>query len=160
MARLTGSAEITALISSLASTPARLAETTASASDEQLDRAAPGEWSTRTVLAHLRDDEFMVMRLRLERMLVEEAPSLAPFDEKGWSDSRFRGRDGLDELLADFRVQRAASLGILQMMTDEQWRRTGFQPEYGEFDIHWWVQHCLEHDNDHVAQIRNTLAIA
>ncbi|MBM4410818.1 MAG: hypothetical protein FJ037_05790 [Chloroflexi bacterium] len=124
------------LICTLAATPGILETMLLSASETALDHARPGEWPARTVAAHLRDDEFMVMRLRLERMLVEDAPTLVPFDEGAWAVSRWRGRDGVGDLLADLRMQRAASLHILTRLTEEQWRRLGKQPEIGTFDIH------------------------
>src|SRR3970040_1455536 len=100
------------LIARLADTPRKLAHLVAEATDEQLDRAAPGEWSARTIMAHLRDDEFMVMRLRLERLLAEHEPLLTNFDEKAWGQSRNRTRDRKETLLGDFALQRQASRNI------------------------------------------------
>ncbi len=158
MPTLTGSRNTTDLLTEFAAIPGRLDEAVASASDDQLDSAPEGEWTARTVLAHLRDDEFMVGRLRLERMLVESEPDLAPFDEKAWAGSRYTGRDSREQLLADFRLQRQASVAILNALGPDDWRRIGRQPEYGAFDIHWWLEHCLGHDNTHLAQITSTLA--
>ncbi len=121
---------------------------------------AEGGWSARTVLAHLRDDEFMVMRSRLVRMTVEDHPTLAPFDEKAWAASRWKGRDTVDELLADFRLQREVTMMGLRRLESDDWLRTGLQPEYGAFDVHWWVEHWLEHDENHIAQISSALAKA
>lgn len=42
-------------------------------------------------------------------------------------------------------------------MNDEEWRRIGHQPEIGTFDLLWWVEHVLEHDENHLAQIARTL---
>lgn len=141
-----------------AASPERLAEVVAGASEEALDRLpALREWSARTVLAHLRDDEFMVMRLRIERMLAEDGPTLAPFDEQAWERSRWRGDDNTDALLAGFRLHRAASADIVNRLTEVEWRRLGHQPEIGTFDLHWWVEHCLEHDEVHIAQVARAL---
>ena len=49
---------------------------------------------------------------------------------------------------------------ILRRLEGDDWKRTGLQPEYGAFDIHWWVELCLEHDETHVAQISSALAKA
>ncbi len=155
-----GTQEIPSLLQGLAATPDRLEALVRDADDNALDAAPEGEWSARTVLAHLRDDEFMVMRLRLERMTVEDHPTLAPFDEKAWAASRWQGRDTVDELLADFRLQREASMMILRRLEADDWKRTGTQPEYGAFDVHWWVEQGLEHDETHVAQISAVLAKA
>lgn len=146
------------LVARLAESPARLAEAVRGASEGDLDRVpAPGEWPARTVLAHLRDDEFMVMRLRAVRMLMEDQPSLVPFDELAWADSRWRGADTLDELREGFRIQRAATSAILHRLTEEDWRRLGTQPEIGTFDLHWWMQHTLEHDEVHISQAARAL---
>ena len=106
------------------------------------------------------DGEFMVMQLRLTRMLVEDHPTLALFDQEAWAASRWKGRDGLEELLADFRLQREASIMVLRRLEGDEWKRTALHPELGAFDVHWWVQHWLEHDETHVAQITEALATA
>ena len=155
-----GPTQHTELIRSLAETPETLAAMLEAASGSALDKAEPGEWTARVVAAHLRDDEFMVMRLRLERMLVEEAPSLVPFDKGAWAKTRWSGRDDVDDLLADLRMQRAASLHILARLSDEQWLHLGTQPEIGTFDIAWWVEHWAEHDADHLNQIAISLGLA
>ncbi len=46
---------------------------------------------------------------------------------------------------------------ILRRLRPDDWLRTGVQPEYGDFDVHWWVQHCLAHDEIHIAQIQSAL---
>ena len=155
-----GTQEIPSLLEGLAVTPDRLQAAVRDADDGALDAAPDGEWSARTVLAHFRDDEFMVMRSRLVRMTVEDHPTLAPFDETAWAASRWKGRDTADELLADFRLQREVTMMGLRRLESDDWLRTGLQPEFGDFDVHWWVEHWLEHDETHVAQITAALAKA
>ena len=155
-----GSQKIPSLLERLAATPDRVEVLVRDSDDTALGADAEGEWSARTVLAHLRDDEFMVMRSRLVRMTVEDHPTLAPFDEKAWATLRWKGRDTVDELLADFRLQREVTMMGLRRLEGDDWLRTGLQPEYGAFDVHWWVEHWLEHDDTHVAQITAALAKA
>ena len=156
---LRGSLDPATLLARLAESPDRVAAAVRGASDDALGRApAPGEWSARTVLAHLRDDEFMVMNIRAVRMLVEDNPALAPFDEQAWAATRWRGADGVDDLVEGFRQHRNATLAALARATPEQWRRTGSQPEIGSFDLLWWMEHTLEHDEDHIAQLERALA--
>jgi len=146
------------LVARYAESPARLAEAVAGASASDLDRvSAPGEWSARTVLAHLRDDEFMVTRPRMARILVEDHPKLAPFDEQAWAERRNRADDARDAIIEGFRIQRAATIALLRLVREADWARLGTQPEIGTFDLRWWVEHCLEHDEVHIAQSARAL---
>ncbi len=143
----------------LAGTQAALNRLAATLPDEALDfQPEPGAWSIREILAHLVDDEMYVMRTRLERIVKEDHPHLAPHDEKQWHATRNTTRDDRDELLADFALQRAASLGILHMLRDSDWARSGFQPEYGHFTAEGWLDHWVAHDTTHLRQIEANLA--
>ena len=121
-------------------------------------RPSADDWSIREILAHLVDDEMYVMRTRMERMIKEDHPTLAPHDEKRWYANRNTGRDALHELLNDFAVQRAASLGMLTMLRPSDWERRGLQPEYGEFSAEEWLGHWVEHDRTHIRQIETLIA--
>jgi hypothetical protein len=121
-------------------------------------RAAPDDWTIREILAHLVDDEMYVMRTRLERIIKEVRPDLVPHDEQQWYASRNTTRDALDELLADFAVQRAASLGIVAMLRESDWAREGYQPEYGVFTAETWLGRWADHDTVHLRQIEQRLA--
>lgn len=145
------------LIEELRLMPMSLSSVTRGASNDQLDR--PSEYSpcAREILAHLRDSEFMVMRLRVERILAEDVPVLAPFDEEAWAATRWRGRDSLSNLLEDFQVQRRASIDILERLTEAQWMRETKQIEIGVFDLLWWVEHWASRDREHLAQLHRLL---
>ena len=148
-------------IETLRQTSPELARLTAGATDAALDyRSAPDEWTVREILAHLVDDEMYVMRLRLERIVKEDHPHLAPHDEKAWYAQRNTTRDALPHLLTDFATQRAASLGIISMLRESDWQREGFQPEMGTFTAEVWLSHWAEHDTVHLRQIERALAEA
>lgn len=147
-----------ALIDTLRETHVALTRLTSGVSDAALDaRSAPDEWTVREVLAHLVDDEMYVMRTRMERIIKEDQPHLAPHDERKWYASRNTTRDSLTELLADFATQRAASLGILDMLRESDWAREGYQPEYGTFTAKAWLAQWAEHDTIHLRQIAQAL---
>jgi len=147
-------------IATLEQTSPTLIRLTSSLSDDALDyRQASDQWSIREVLAHLVDDEMYVMRTRLERMIKEDRPSLAPHDEQSWYASRNTTRDRLDDLLSDFGLQRAASLGIISMLRESDWVREGYQPEYGVFTAEEWLTHWAAHDTTHIRQIESNLGV-
>lgn len=148
----------TELIVALEQTGPALQRLTAGVADEALDfHSGPDEWSVREILAHLVDDEMYVMRLRLERIIKEDQPHLVPHDEQQWYASRNTSRDRLDELLADFSLQRAASLNIIKMQRESDWARLGTQPEYGTFTAESWLGSWVEHDAVHLRQIASAL---
>lgn len=147
-------------IATLGQTHATLLQLTEGLSDEILNfRTEPDAWSIREILAHLVDDEMYVMRTRMERIIKEDNPLLAPHDEKRWYATRNTTRDALAELLSDFAVQRAASLALLRMLREEDWQRQGRQPEYGDFTAEVWLGHWVEHDTTHIGQISRTLEV-
>jgi hypothetical protein len=147
------------LIAHLEQTHPALVRLTAALPEDALDfHPAPDQWSIREILAHLVDDEMYVMRLRMERMIKEERPNLTPHDEQAWYAQRNTTRDALGELLGDFALQRAASLGIIHMLRESDWARQGFQPEYGLFTAEGWLGNWVEHDSTHIRQIEDTLA--
>lgn len=147
-------------IATLEQTSPILIRLTSSLSESALDfRQASDQWSIREILAHLVDDEMYVMRTRLERMIKEDRPSLAPHDEQRWYASRNTTRDRLAELLSDFDLQRAASLGIISMLRESDWVREGYQPEYGVFTAEEWLTHWGAHDTTHIRQIESNLEV-
>lgn len=146
------------LIKDLGETNPALTKLTAALSDAALDfRPTPNDWSTREILAHLVDDEMYVNRLRLERIVKEDHPNLAPHDAQKWFANRNQARDGRDELLADFAQQRQASMMMIKMLRESDWARMGFQPEYGEFSAEGWLSYWLKHDVVHLEQIASNL---
>lgn len=147
-------------ITTLEQTPSILARLTAELPDAALDFRTDAEaWSIREILAHLVDDEMYVMRTRMERILKEDMPLLAPHDEKKWYATRNTTRDQIAELLEDFALQRSASLGILRMLRESDWTRQGRQPEYGVFTAEEWLGHWVEHDTTHIEQISRTVEV-
>lgn len=140
------------LIQQLAATPSALAHLVAEASDERLDTASAGEWSARTILAHFRDDEFLCMRAAMTRMLAEENPALHFMDGADWEPGRNRSRDRKEWLLADFALQRQASLGIMRMLRPEDLARTGTR-DGQEFTLERLLAAWVRHDREHVAQL-------
>lgn len=144
-------------IAQLAETPSTLAHLLAEAREDVLDSAELGGWSARTIVAHLRDDEAMVMRMRLVRLLTEDEPWLPDFDQEAWAASRSTARDRKDHLLADFALQRQASLNLLRRVTVPEWERAGQHEVNGRLTVADWVEHWAEHDAEHIRQLELAL---
>jgi hypothetical protein len=144
-------------IDQMAATPRTLAHLIAEASDAQLDAAIDGGWSARTVVAHLRDDEYLCMRVALERALAEESPEVRFIDGGDWVGGRNTTRDRKDWLLADFALQRQASISILRMLRPDDWERTMTGSDGRTFSVSQLLDGWLRHDAEHVAQLESVL---
>ena len=144
-------------IANLAATPGLLAHLVAEASDAVLDASAPGTWSARTLLAHFRDDEYLCMRVALERMLAEDVPTLRFIDGAEWEPGRRRSRDRKEWLLGDFALQRQASLAILRSLEPSDWERSGETAANGSFTLAAFVSAWARHDAEHIASLESAL---
>ena len=145
------------LIEDLGRTFARVSSVTRGASNYELDVTSEYSPTAREVLAYLRDGEFMVLRLGMERVLVEDSPTLAPFDERLWSKNRRKNRDTLSDLLEDFQMQRLASLSIMQNLAPSDWLREMTQLEIGVVDLLWWVEHWAALDREYIVQLHRLI---
>jgi hypothetical protein len=145
------------LLMRLSQTPKHLAQLVVEVGEDGLDASQAGGWSARTTLAHLRDIEWMLFRLRLERMLAEDGPTFALFDAEAWAAARNRARDRREELLADFALQRQATLAILRSLGPAGWAREGRSPGGRQWTVEALVRHYAAHDAEHLAQIEEGL---
>lgn len=140
------------LVDQLAATPKALAHLVAELPEYQFGAAAPGAWSPRLVLAHFRDDEYLCARPAVERLLAEDAPDLAWLDGADWVATRNTNRDRREWLLADFALQRQATISILRALRNEDWERRGRRG--GEpVTVESVVLAMVHHDREHVAQL-------
>jgi DinB family protein len=145
------------LIDRLTETPKAAAHLVAELSDERLDApAADGGWPVRTILAHLRDDEYLCMRLNLERALAEHNPAVQFVDGADWEHDRSRERDRKELLLADFALQRQASVNILRGLRPADWERA-MQTEHGALSIRQLVEAWAQHSEEHIAQLESAI---
>ncbi|MDZ7728857.1 MAG: DinB family protein [Dehalococcoidia bacterium] len=148
---------MSALTDVLASTPQELARLVQRGGEEALDTEPDGEWSIRTTLAHLRDEEGLVFRLRLERMLSEAEPEFLPFPPERWLETRKRDRDDTRTVLQDFALQRKASVNLLERIRPEDWERSGKHPRGTTHTVASWVEYWVSHDREHLGAIEQNL---
>lgn len=118
-----------------------------------LDRVpAPGEWSARTIVHHLADSETMAY-IRLRRLIAEDEPAIAGYDESEWARRLHYDRP-VTASLALIGAVRAASLDLLERLTPEEWERAGTHSESGPYGVDDWLRIYGGHAHDHADQIR------
>jgi hypothetical protein len=129
-------------------------EAVAGISDAELDaRSAPGEWTPREVVHHLPDSE-MTSALRLRRLLVEDNPVLAGYDEEAFARTLHYGERPIEGALDLLEATRRVTAELLDRMSEDDWRREGTHTESGRYTCDDWLRIYATHAHDHADQIR------
>ena len=118
-----------------------------------LNQREPGsDWTIRDIVIHLGDAE-SVLGVRIRRMLAEDNPVIAAFDEEPWKRRlQYLWRD-IDGALALFQSNRFATAEILSYAGKDAWQRTGQHSEDGTITVHELIRRAAAHVDDHVMQI-------
>jgi len=122
--------------------------------DEELDRAPADsdEWTARQVAHHLADSESMAY-IRLRRLIAEDFPSIAGYDEPEWA-RRLHYERPIASSVAILAAVRAGSLELLESLTLDEWTRRGIHGESGAYGVEEWLRIYAAHPHDHAEQIR------
>jgi hypothetical protein len=119
---------------------------------------APGAWSPREIVHHLADSE-MTSALRLRRLVAEDAPAIAGYDQEHYARVLFYDRP-IEPSLEAFRAARATTADILDRLDEAQWLRAGTHSESGRYDVETWLRLYARHAHGHAEQIRRARAAA
>jgi hypothetical protein len=145
------------ILKTLRATPAVLRALVNGVEDAQLRRRpAPGEWAIIEVVAHLADTEERALG-RVRRMLAEEDPELAPFDQEALAEQRRYLNLDLKQELARLEQLRRDHLAVLEALDAAGWERTGHHGEHGELTVELYETHVAAEEVDHLAQIARLL---
>ena len=113
-----------------------------------------GEWSALETLTHLRDVIVHVYGLRIRRLLYEDAPVFADFDEEGYRRASLARGETADHLLDSIVGEHEQLARLLETLPDDQWARAGRHPSLGTMSIEFLARRVGEHAEEHAAQIR------
>ena len=119
---------------------------------DELDMPAADGWTARQVVHHLADSETTAY-VRLRRLLAEDQPLIAGYDEEEFARRLYYDRP-IAASLEVFRAVRRASAELLERLTDAEWARAGTHSESGRYDVEEWLRIYAAHAHDHADQIR------
>jgi hypothetical protein len=121
---------------------------------EELDRRPPEPdgWTARQVAHHLADSEAMAYT-RLRRLLADDDPVIAGYDEPVWA-KRLHYDRAIEPSIAVMRAVREASVQLLESIDEQEWSRTGIHTESGLYSLEGWLRIYASHPHDHAEQIR------
>jgi hypothetical protein len=112
-----------------------------------------GEWSALETLTHVRDVIVHVYGLRIRRLLYEDAPVFADFDEEGYRRASLARRESAEHLLDTIVAEHEQLARLLETLPDEQWAHAGRHPTLGTMSIEFLARRVGEHAEEHAAQI-------
>ncbi len=142
----------------LASTPAKVNTLVAPLTEAQVRwRPGPGEWSIKEVLCHLRDTAEL-HGARMRRVATEDNPTLASWDEGAAARDKRYQDDVTEAVLPAYVAHRWAAVELLTGLPPEAWQRPGVHASDGPLTLDSLVQGSVNHDVDHLAQLRRLKA--
>jgi hypothetical protein len=128
--------------------------------DAELDAPAAddptGGWTARQVVHHLADSE-MTSAIRLRRLLAEDAPTIAGYDEAEFARRLHYDTRPIDASLDAMDAARRSSLDLLHHLREDEWPRAGTHTESGSYSVETWLRIYAAHASDHADQIRRAV---
>jgi len=121
--------------------------------ETELDaRPASDAWTAREVAHHLADSE-MTSAIRLRRLLAEDRPLIAGYDEQEFA-RRLHYERPVEASLDALDAARRSTAAILDRLTEDEWAREGTHSESGRYTVEDWLAIYAAHAHDHAEQIR------
>lgn len=124
-----------------------------------MNNEGPDTWSPFDVVGHLVHGEKTDWMTRTKIILSDaEDKTFKPFDRFAQFESS-KGKS-LNDLLQEFKECRAANLKELKALniTDEQLKKTGVHPHFGEVTLSQLLSTWTTHDLSHIAQCARVMA--
>jgi hypothetical protein len=142
------------IIDALRALPSQVQELVEGLSEDALCwRPSPGEWSIKEVCCHLRDDA-EIHGERIRRMLSEEEPFLASYDQEAMASERAYQNESMPLVLTALRAFSGGLAYLLENLGEGEWQRTGRHEERGPISIAQYAQLLADHARQHLEQIR------
>jgi DinB superfamily len=131
-----------------------VAEALAGATDAELDHVPADDdgWTARMVVHHLADSEATAY-VRLRRLIAEDNAQITGYDEAEFARRLHYDRP-IESSLAVLAAVRAASLSLLESLSDAEWQRAGTHSESGAYSVDRWLEIYVRHPHEHAEQIR------
>jgi hypothetical protein len=112
-----------------------------------------GEWSALETLTHVRDVIVHVYGLRIRRLLYEDEPVFADFDEESYRPASLARGETAEALVDTITGEHEQTARLLAALPDTDWARQGRHPVFGVVSIEFLARRIGEHAVEHAAQI-------
>jgi hypothetical protein len=126
----------------------------AGVSDQQAHwRPAPDKWSMLEVINHLRDEECLDFRARINHILTGAIPPWPVTNPLGWLvEHRYQERE-FEESLSDFLREREQTIQWMQSHVSSNWEAFYDHPAVGAITARDLLAPWIGHDMIHIRQL-------
>jgi hypothetical protein len=146
--------EIKELLERFRRGPELMATVLTGAAGSELDYVpAPGKWSVRQIVAHLADAE-IVGAGRFRRVIAEENPTLAGYDQDAWARNLNYAHRKTSDSLDTFRRLRAENWELLKDLPEAAFERRATHTERGTVTLLDLLKTYAAHPEAHARQVR------
>jgi len=148
------------LIDELVALPQRMRDAVGTQDVATLERQPTADaWSAFDVCKHLRDVA-QVYGMRFKWTILQDDAFFPNYDEDGWvANSPDRASDVM-QLIDELASYRAETVRLLRSQPPEGWQRTGRHEVLGTVTLEPYVRHQVEHESQHLAQLRAALGLS
>ncbi|MBI4736480.1 MAG: DinB family protein, partial [candidate division NC10 bacterium] len=141
-------------LAKLEETPKTLASLFHGVPDEVLRRKpAPEKWSMLEIACHLRDVEQLFVE-RYAKMANHDRPALRMMNQDDLAAKLKYNEDDPTAVLREFKALRQETLALLSALAHQSWQRVGLHPKRGEVTIAGHADLHVNHDTNHLNQVR------
>lgn len=136
----------------LADTPLQIRAIVEAWTDAEFERSyGPGKWSARKILAHLAQTE-LALTTRARFALTADDYQAQSFDQDQWMplDEHVDARTALDT----YTTLRRMNLAMWRGLTEGQFNRPFFHPDFGQLNVAWIAAQLAGHDIHHLAHFQ------
>ena len=116
-------------------------------------RTSPEAWCIREIVGHLRDAT-EVYHKRLYMMSTQTDPILEPYDQEAYARDHGYMTRPIADMLRELAEWRAETVHLLTTLVNWNWARTGQHLEAGRMSIRQIVEHMVEHEAQHLEDVR------
>ena len=111
------------------------------------------------VVHHLADSE-MTSAIRLRRLVCEDSPVIAGYDEELFARTLWYDTRPISTSLLALRAARLSTAELLNRLSEEQWQRAGTHSESGPYSVETWLEIYARHAEEHADQMLRAMGVA
>jgi uncharacterized damage-inducible protein DinB len=113
-------------------------------------------FSATEILYHLIDVEYLWQR-RIKQLITTTERQFTRIDPDGLAKEKRYNEKNFEKGIEEWFEAREETIDLIEEMSESERRIAGSHPKFGEIDTHAIVQIMLDHDKQHLAQLKRTL---